>query len=399
MAIHKLQDSQIRNAVCTTKTVRKMSDGGGLYLWIYADGRRYWRYRYLIDGREQALSVGTYPEVSLAEARDKAAELRKQDDPAKLRKAEKQADSATRANTFESVARQWHTKHKAHWVAKHAHDLLSQLDRYVFPLIGKRPINELGSADVLDVLEKIEDAGAVATAHRMLAIFGRIFRYGKAKGLCQHVVSSDISGRDSLQKAVTKKHPAVTDKELPQLLRKIDAYESRQTRLALKMIFLTFVRANEMLGATWTEIDLDDCLWRIPEERMKKRLALLVPLAPQTIEILRELKEISCGSEYVFPGRSYEKPLHSGTLLSALKTLGYHGTQTSHGVRRLASTAINNAADEEGRPLFSGDSVERQLAHVPETVRNVYNEAEYLPMRRRIMVWWADYLDAAIKKQ
>ncbi|MNJ40567.1 Prophage CP4-57 integrase [compost metagenome] len=401
MAIHKLQDPQVRNATCTTGTVRKLADGGGLYLWVYPDGRRYWRYRYTIDGREQALSVGTYPDTSLAQARVKAAELRKQPDPAAQRKAEKQAVQVAVSNTFESVARGWHEKQKSHWAPRYAGNLLALLRRYAFPMIGARPIGDLKSADVLAVLEKIQATGAIDAAHRLLPIFTRIFRYAMRKEFCEYIVSADICPRDDLQKPNTKKQPAVNKKELPKLLCAINSYEQlgdHRTKLALKMMFLIFTRANEMLKAEWSEIDFDECMWRIPVSRMKMRLPLLVPLSTQAIEILKELKETGCGSEYVFPGHNHEQPLSSNGLLKAFERMGYGGVQTTHGVRRIASTILNDAADEEGRPLFSSDAIERQLSHTKEDVRGVYNEAEYLMQRRRMMQWWADYLDETAKK-
>lgn len=394
--LHKLTDTQCRSAVCTTGTVRKLADGGGLYLWITPDGARRWRYRFFVGKKEKLLSCGTYPDTTLKDARAAAAKLREQDDPGAARQAVKVAKTVAASNDFETVARAWHAKHSPHWNPKYVGDLLRLLERYTFPSLGHRQIDTLVSKDVTDVLEKIEAAGAITTAHKMLPIFGRILRYAKGKGFCTHIVSTDISAKDSLAKAVTKKHPAVSLKELPALLRKIDTLESQQTKLALKLVFLTFTRANELLKSTWDEINFDEALWRIPESRMKKRLALLVPLAPQAVAIFKELKEIGHGSEFVFPGRSYEKPMVSNTLLVALDTLGYGGEMTSHGVRRIASTTLNNAADSDERPLFSADAIERQLAHVSESVRATYNEAEYLGQRIKMMSYWADYLDATM---
>ncbi len=279
MAIHKLQDTQIKNATCTTATVRKMSDGGGLYLWIYPDGRRYWRYRYTIDGREQALSVGTYPDTTLVQARVKAAELRKQADPAALRKAEKQTKTVDTLNTFESVAIGWLAKQK-HWTEKYANDSQVRFERYLFPKIGSMPIAQISKRDVVTVIESIEREGSSGLAHRLVPVFSRVFRHAMAKGLCSHNPLGDLDPRDLISKPEKRKHPAVTTGALPLLLRKVDAYDNRQVSLALKLIFLIFTRANEALKGEWSEIDFDAALWRIPETRMKKRLPLLVPLAP-----------------------------------------------------------------------------------------------------------------------
>ncbi|WP_420170635.1 tyrosine-type recombinase/integrase [Pseudomonas alloputida] len=404
--IHKLSDAECRNAKCENSDgkpikIRKLADGGGLFLWVHDDGRRYWRFRYVIQSKEGLLSVGTYPDVTLAQARAEAAKLRQQADPGAARKAQKAAQSVDNANTFETVARAWHGKQKNHWNPKYEKELLRALARYAFPMIGARPVSDLKSADVLAVLERIEATGAIGAAHRMLPVFTRILRYAKAKNLCEHIVSADISPKDALQKPLSKKQPAVSKTELPKLLRAINSYEQlgdNRTKLALKMVFLVFTRANEMLRAEWSEIDFDECVWRIPAHRMKMRLPLLVPLSTQALEILRELKEIGCGSEYVFPGHNHEQTLTSNALLSAFGRMGYGGVQTTHGIRRLASTILNDAADEEGRPLFNSDAIERQLSHVREDVRGVYNEAEYLVQRRRMMQWWANYLDEAAMK-
>lgn len=408
----KLTDTQCKNAVCTPTArapkgaVKKLSDGNGLILFVMPDGSRLWRYRYAVKklnrkgelaSVEQLLSVGVYPAVTLAEARVKAAELRQQDDPGAERKVQKQAEKVTIGNSFETVARAWCDRQKQ-WTKKYSDNTRAQLARYAYPLIGNRPVSEIRRSELADVLEAAERKGSASLAHRFAAVMSRVFRYALVKGMAEHNPLADLDLRDLLGRPEKHKHPAVTVGELPALLRAIDTYENRQVRLAVKLAFLTFVRANEMLGAIWAEVDLDNALWRIPESRMKKRLALLVPLAPQAIEILKELKEIGCDSPMVFPGRSYEKPLTSKAVLDAFKNLGYGGVQTVHGIRRIASTALNEACDSDGRPLFHADAVERQLAHVSNNVRAIYNESEYMPQRRKMMAWWADYLDETAKK-
>ncbi|MFK0090173.1 tyrosine-type recombinase/integrase [Pseudomonas sp. NPDC090755] len=408
MAIEKLKDPQCQNAKCEAPAkVKKLADGGGLFLFVTPDGAKRWRYRYTVMGIrkgigpdagkpglvEKLLSLGTYPTTTLAEARLKATELRQQPDPGATRKAEKQAEVVATSNAFEAVALAWLAKQR-HLTPKYAHDTRAIFENHVFPSIGKRPIGDLTSADLIAIIERI---GPGTVGRRLLALFTRIFKYAKARNLCTHIISGDISD-DELEVHIAKKQPAVTSDELPALLRKIDTYENQPVKLAVKLAFMTFLRANEMLKAEWTEIDFDNALLRIPADRMKKRLALLVPLTPQAIEILKQLKEIGCGSEFVFPGRSYEKPLTSRALLHAFDKMGYGGIQTTHGIRRIASTALNEACDTEGRPLFHADAIERQLAHVKENIRNIYNEAEYLPQRRRIMAWWADFLDETAKK-
>jgi len=402
MALHQLTDAACRNAVCHTGTVRKLADGGGLYLWVGADGSKRWRYRYAVRGInrkgepaliEKLVSLGTYPAVTLAEARAKAAEARRQADPGAERKAKAHAENTAKSNTFEAVARDWLGRQKQ-WSPKYQHDTLARLERYAFPLIGKRPIGDLAAVDVLAVLDKAQAAGAVSTAYRLVPIFGRIFRYAKTRGLCAHIPSSDFKPKDELARPGRRSQPAVKQDELSKLVKAIATLEPRP-RLALQLAMLLFTRANEMLRGEWTEIEGDT--WHIPAERMKNRLPFLVPLAPQAQEILAELKTLACGSRWIFPGKTHEKPLTSKALLNAFARIGYEGVQTTHGLRRIASTALNEAADEDGRPLFSADAIERQLSHVKgadnNEIRHAYNEAEYLPMRRKMMSWWADRLD------
>jgi integrase len=412
----QLTDTECRSAKCVNKdgepvSIRKLSAGGGLYLWITPDGARRWRFRYTVMGIrkgtgpdagkpgmvEKLISVGTFPTVKLADARDKVTELRKLADPSATRKAVKKAETVAASNDFESVARAWLAKQK-HWGEKYSRDVLARLQTYVFPHIGAHSIGQISRGQLADVLESVEAQGSAALAHRLMPIMSSIYRYALAKGLCDHNPLGDFKLKDlSILKPDSVKQPAVTAEELPALLRKIDTVKNTQLRLAAKLIFLLFVRSNEMLMGTWDEIDLENALWRIPANRMKKRLPLLVPLSAQAVKILRELKEIGHDSEFVFPGRSYEKPLSSKALLEVFLNLGYGGIQTTHGVRRLASTALNDAEDE-GRPLFHADAIERQLAHVKESVRETYNEAEYLPQRRKIMTYWSDYLDAKAKE-
>lgn len=412
----QLTDAECRNAKCVNHkgepvTIRKLSAGGGLYLWITPDGAKRWRYRYTVMGIrkgtgpdagkpgmvEKLVSVGTFPAVKLADARDKVAELRKQADPSAQRKAVKKAETVAASNDFESVAKLWHAKQK-HWGEKYAADVLSRLQRFVFPHVGHLPIGQISRGQLADTLECIEREGSAALAHRLMPVMAAIYRYAVLKDYCQHNPLGDFKLKDlSIFKPKSVNHPVVTAEDLPALLRAIDTVKNTQLKLAAKLIFLLFVRSNEMLRGTWSEINLETAVWEIPAHRMKKRLPLLVPLSAQAIEILKQLKAISHGSEFVFPGRSYEKPLSSKALLEVFLNLNYGGQQSVHGIRILASSALNDAEENE-RPLFHFDAVERQLAHVKENIRGTYDKAEYLPARRRMMQYWADYLDSKAKE-
>jgi integrase len=239
----------------------------------------------------------------------------------------------------------------------------------------------------------IEHRGSYDLAHRVLGVCGQVFRYGIATGRCQRDPAADLRG--ALIPHKKKNQAAVKPEELPELLRVIATYESkgdRQTQLALRLLALTFVRTNELIGALWDEFDLNNGLWIVPAIRMKMRNEHVVPLTHQVLNILAELKAIAGESRYLLPGRNHNKPISNNTLLFALYRLGYKGKMTGHGFRAVASTALNESG------LFSPDAIERQLAHGERNeVRGAYNRAEYLPERKRIMAWWSDHLEALEK--
>lgn len=392
MARDILKDTECRNATAQGKKVRKLFDGDGLYLWVYEDGRKYWRLRYWLGGKEKSLSLGVYPDVSLKEARNRRnAERGRLDanlDPAAERMAAKLRQKLSAENSFEAVAREWYGKQVHTWVSTHARDVLRRLESNAFPYIGRRPIADIEAPELLAAMRKIEDRGAHDLAHRVLQLCGQVFRYGVATGRCKRDLTGDLRGALAPHK---KKHQAaVRPEELPDLLRAIADYEQigdRQTRFALQLLALTFTRTNELIGALWGEFDLETAMWVVPAHRMKMKTEHLVPLSRQAIGILKELMEIGGGSRFVFPGRNRDKPISNNTLLFALYRLGYKGKMTGHGFRAVASTMLNETG-------FRPDVVERQLAHCERNeVRGAYNRAEYLAERRQMMQHWADYLD------
>ena len=387
-----LTDVYCRKATSGEASIKKLSDGGGLYLWVSADGSKYWRLRYWIAGKEKTLSLGVYPAVTLKEARGKRDSERKQLssglDPSAERKASKRQQRVAAANSFEAVAREWYGKQLHTWVATHAVDVMRRLEGNVFPDLGCRPIAEIEAPEVLDCIAKIEKRGAYDLAHRVLQVSGQVFRYGIAKGYCKRDLSADLRG--ALTPHKVKHQAAVRPEELPALLSAIDGYEAigdRQTRLALQLLALTFVRTGELIGAVWEEIDAAAALWVIPAARMKMKTEHIVPLSNQSLAILEELKGLCGGSRFVFPGRNRDKPISNNTMLFALYRLGYKGKMTGHGFRAVASTILN----EQG---YNRDVIERQLAHCErDEVRGAYNRAEYLPQRRTMIQDWANYLD------
>jgi integrase len=391
MATNLLSAAECKNATSNGASVRKLHDGDGLYLWVYLDGRKYWRLRYWQADKEKSLSLGVYPKVTLSDARKKRDELRKQLqadlDPSAERKATNLRKKLANVNSFEAVALEWYTKQLHTWVEHHASDVKRRLESNIFPTLGKRPIDQINALELLETIRKIEARGAYDLAHRVLQVCGQVFRYGIATGRCTRNLSTDLRG--ALTPHVKKHQSAVRPEELPELLRAIAKYDEtgdKQTRLALQLLAQTFVRTNELIGAEWTEFDLDNALWIIPAGRMKMKAEHVVPLAHQALAMLSELKEISGGSRFVFPGRNRDKPISNNTMLFALYRMGYKGKMTGHGFRAVASTILNETG-------FKPDVIERQLAHCERNeVRGAYNRAEYLPERKRMMQHWADYL-------
>ena len=390
-----LTDPACRNAKPTDKPY-KLTDEKGLFLLVHPNGSKYWRLKYRIAGKEKLLSIGVYPEMPLAGARSKRDEARKQIsdgiDPSEAKQEAKRIAKVAAANSFESIAREWleHMKHK--WSAGHHTYTTRRFEAYVFPEIGNAPISQITAPALLAVARKIERKGTIETAHKVMNTCGQVFRYAVASGRCERDPVSDLKG--AIKPRPAPKHMnALNEKDLPDLLRKMDAYASDnggelQTQYALQLLALTFVRTGELREATWTEFDLEKAEWRIPAERMKMKAPHVVPLSRQSIEVLEKLKALNGGYELVFPGVRPAIPMSKNTVLFALYRMGYRGRMTGHGFRAVASTILNEMG-------FDADVIERQLAHAERNkVRAAYHRAEYLPERRKMMQQWADYLDS-----
>ena len=392
MATNLLSAVECKNATSNGAGVRKLHDGDGLYLWVYLDGRKYWRMRYWQASKEKSLSIGVFPKVTLSNARKKREELRKQLeadlDPSAERKAANLRKKLTAENSFKAVAMEWYNKQLHTWVPHHAEDVKRRLESNIFPVLGKRPIGQIEAPELLQAIRSIETRGSYDLAHRVLQVCGQVFRYGIATGRCTRNLSADLRG--ALTPHVKQHQAAVRAEELPDLLRAIAKYDEigdKQTRLALQLLAQTFVRTNELIGAEWVEFDVDNALWVIPAARMKMKAEHVVPLTKQALALLDEIKKLAAGSRFVFPGRNRDKPISNNTMLFALYRMGYRGKMTGHGFRAVASTILNEAG-------FQPDVIERQLAHCERNqVRGAYNRAEYLPERKRMMQHWANYLD------
>jgi len=393
-----LTDIAIKKARPEAKAY-KLADAGGLYLYVTPAGGKSWRWKYQIDGKENQMTFGLYPDVSLAEARELRDAARKQKnkgvDPMAERKTAKLVRRVAAENSFSTVGKAWFTQWKGDRNARHADYTLRRLETNVFPELGARPVSEIQTLELVAMTKKIADRGALDIAKRSFQTCSQIFRYAIAHGLATRNPAADIKPSDILVTRKKKNFARIDARELPELLRHIEAYQgAATTRIAMKLMALTFVRTSELIGARWTEIDFDNAEWRIPAHRMKMKTEHIVPLAPQAMEVLRTLQIVSGHSKLLFPGeRDHEKPMSNNTILGALKRMGYQGRMTGHGFRGIASTVLH----EQG---FEHEHIELQLAHTErKSVSAAYNHAKYLEQRRVLMSHWARYLQASLVGQ
>jgi integrase len=390
-----LSDAKVRNAKPRIKPY-KIADGEGLFLFIVPSGSKYWRLRYFFAGKEKLLALGVYPEINLADARERRTQARKVlaagKDPGEVKKEAKRLMVFNNANTFEVVAREWYEKRKHAWATSSANAMHGRLERHILPTLGQRPIAEITAPEVLAMVRKVEARGTLETARRIMQICGHIFMYAIATGRAERNPVPDLRG--ALKTAVAKHYSSLSASDMPLFLKNLENYDGGlQTKLALHFLLLTFVRTNELRGAQWREINWDKGEWRIPAERMKMRELHIVPLSRQALAVLRKLEKLSGDRQHVFPNQhNLARFMSENTMLFALYRMGYHSRATGHGFRSTASTILN----EHG---FRADVIERQLAHTERNaVRAAYNHAQYLPERRQMMQWWADYLDEVAAK-
>jgi integrase len=388
-----LTDTALR-AVKPADKPLKLFDGNGLFLLVSPSGTKAWRFKYHFQGREKLISLGLYPTVTMKDARERAAAARRSlangIDPSEQRKQEKTAYQ----NTFELVAMEWHEQQSSKWSEVYSKTNLSRMKRNLFPAIGSKPVNAVSAPELLAILRKIEAQGTRDIAHCVLTISSCVFRYAIATGRAERDPAADLRG--ALAPRVRRNLPSQTTPEaVGNLLIALDNYPGTLVvRSALRLMALTFCRTGELRGAEWREIDFDDALWRIPAERMKMSRDHLIPLSRQSIAILRTMHKYSGNDVYVFPNYKTEKrSMSKSALLGAIRRLGFDTDEMCpHGFRSMASTMLNELG-------YNGDWIERQLAHVPRNIiRGIYNRAEYLPERRKMLQEWADYLDALREK-
>jgi len=389
-----LTNTEVKQAKPREK-VYKLSDGKGLQLRVKPNGNKSWLLDYVKPhtAKRSSIGFGGYPEVSLADARklrDSARQaLAKGIDPKEHKDEIKRVQKEKHANTFFHVATNWFEIKKTEIKPDTAKDLWRSLEIHLFPALSKYPISKITAPIVIDELKPIAAKGTLETVKRLSQRLNEIMTYAVNTGL---IHANPLTGiRSAFKKPSKKNMPTLTPDELPEFLKTL-SYASIKlvTRCLIEWQLHTMVRPSEAAGAKWSEIDLENKLWIIPAERMKKAREHIVPLTEQSLEILQRLQPISGHREYVFPAdRDPKRHANESTANAAIKRMGYHNKLVAHGMRALASTTLN----EQG---FDGDVIEAALAHVDKNeVRRAYNRAEYLERRQKLMYWWSEHIEEA----
>lgn len=368
-------------------------DSHGLFLLVQPNGGKWWRLKYRHNGKAGLLSLGTYPDIGLKQARQQRQDARKLladgVDPSEQRKADKAEAKAARGNSFAALAEAWYNRKAKEWAPATAAKVRTYLDRDLIPALGNRPIAEVRRRDLIEVLAKIEQRGALNIAKKCREWLSGIFRYALVAEVIEANPATDLHIVAAIG-APTRHYPHLPETELPDFMHALDGYGGDPgTVRAIKLLLLTGCRPGELRGAPWAEIDLDTATWTIPAARMKMRRDHVIPLPAQAVELLREQAALTGHRALIFSNRDKPLlPISENTMGQALNRMGYKGRQTAHGFRHLISTALN----ERG---YNRDWIETQLSHGDDNaIRAVYNKAEYLDQRREMMQDWADHLDA-----
>lgn len=387
-----LSNTAIINAKAAEKPY-KLYDTDGLFLQVTPKGGKWWRLKYRFDGKEKLLSLGTYPDISLSQARQKREDAKKMMaidiDPSENRKKTKAEKKLSSENSFELVAREWWQSHMKNKADSHKEKVIRRFELYLFPWIGKKPISSITAPQILETLRRIEKQNKVETAHRTLQTAGQVFRYAVQTGRAERDVTADLKG--ALPATTVKHMAAFTEpKDVAELLRALDAFNGTLTvQCALRLAPLVFVRPSELRMAKWADIDLDAGTWQYLVSKTKTDH--IVPLSTQAIEILHEIYHVSGHGQYVFQGgHSPLKPMSESAINAALKRMGYDTQRdiTGHGFRAMARTILHERLNID--PAI----IEHQLAHkVPDTLGSAYNRTKFIEQRKLMMQSWADYLD------
>ena len=371
--------------------IKKLSDGGGLQLWMTPDGAKRWRLAYRLGGAQKALAIGVYPKVGLKEAREAREGARRilsaGADPAQAKRAAKTATAVARANEFSAIAAELIDKKRLEGKSSRTLKKLKWLLDFASPTIGERPIGEISAREVLDILNRVAARGRYETALKLREFIGGVFRFAVQTSRAENDPTGALRGA-LVTPTVRPRSAIVEPKAFGALLRAIEDYQGApETRAALELLALTFVRPGELRAAEWAEFDLDNAVWEIPAGRMKMRRPHRIPLAPRVVAILHELRKLTGHGRLLFPSvRSSARCMSENTLNAALRRMGFKNEDmTSHGFRASASSLLNESG------LWHADAIERQLAHVDnDSVRRAYARAEFWDERVRMMSWWAD---------
>lgn len=396
----KLTAAKIERSKPLEKT-QKLFDGGGLFLEVPPSGSKRWRLKYRFNGREKLLSMGIYPEVGLKVARERTFEAKKLlasgADPSVARQSEKRSRFANAANTFEAIAREWYEVARSKWTEGHSKRVLAALERDIFPFVGSLPVQEADSTRLLPMLRKVEERGAVETAHRCQNYCRQVFEYALATKRCS--VNHAIGLHKALKTAIPGRMAAITDPvQLGEFLRAAEGYRgSPIVKAALELMPHVMLRPGNLRRAQWDHIDVEGGVWRIPTQELKRSKKEkvtgedhIVPLSKQSIAILKELHPLTGQGQFVFPGaRDRHRPMSDNAILSAMRAMAFSKEEVcGHGFRSTASTLLNE------RSPYKPDLIEAQLAHIePNKSRGAYMRAKFLADRAEMMQWWSDFLD------
>lgn len=388
-----LTDIKVKTAKPMDKAY-KLTDGGGMYLLVKPNGSKYWRLKYRFVGKEKMLSIGVYPDVSLADARQKRDDARKilaaGGDPGEVKKADKLAQKLSTENTFEAIAREWHKQKADRWSLRYRDEIIDTFEKDIFPYLGRRPITEIKPMELLETLRRLEKRGALEKMRKVRQRCGEVFRYAIVTGRAEYNPAPDLATALATPK---KTHfPFLTAEELPYFIKDLAGYTgSVITKTATQIIMQTGVRTQELRFARWEDIDFEKRLWEIPPEVMKMKRPHIVPLSEQVVGLFQSLKPITGMYPLVFVGRNDRtKPISKESVNQVIELLGYKGRLTGHGFRHTMSTILH----EQG---FNSAWIETQLAHVDKNaIRGTYNHAHYLEGRREMMQWYGDYIDELV---
>ena len=382
-----LTPSTLKKLSSEGKKIKKYCDGDGLYLWVYEDGRKHFYFRYTRNKKSRDIYLGLYPNLTLAIAREKSQEYRillaEGKDPVSVKKQNKLSESV---NTFEKLTADWFDKMMSQRAESHKSKVWRYFEKDVFPSIGKKDINSVTSIDIISLLRRIEDRGALETAHRVLNRCSQVFQFGMILQVCKNNPCVNLS---KILKPVKENHfsAPTSPSEVSAILKAIELYKgSFVVKSALRMAPYVFVRPGDLRHAKWEDIDLINKTWSFTTQKDKKQL--IVPLADQVIKILLDLKEVTGNKTYLFTGTDNSRPISNNTISVAYKRLGIGDEITAHGWRATARTMLDEVLE------YPPHIIEQQLSHVVrDPLGRAYNRTKHLEQRKKMMSDWADYLD------